>query len=144
MIYLRPRQAFISLVLLCALPALLASAETARRLEGQRLRPPDAIKCPRNNLTSFTGKVLSYSRATGRTTLRLRTDEATTEQFTLRHPKSDDPTKWFLLRGEPFTANDWPVIEVSKSRLRQNMRATVWVCSDGTSPVVDWQPPETK
>lgn len=146
---------FLCALVLCGLLVLVALAEVqplplqaqraARRATGgQRLRPPESIKCPRNNLTSFTGIVLSYSRATGRTTLRLRTDEATTESFTLRHPQSDDPAKWFLLRGEPFTSHDWRLIETSKSHLRPKMRATVWVCSDGTNAVVDWQPPEAK
>jgi len=108
----------------------------------QRLRPPDRVTCPRNNLTSFSGRVLSFYRSTGRTILRMRTDEATTERFTLKHPKSDDPSKWFLLRGEPFKQSDWALIESARNRLQPNMRAIVWVCDDGTNPIVDWRPPE--
>ena len=107
----------------------------------QRIRPPDSVKCPRNHLTSFTGTILSYSRALGRTEIRIRTDEETTEKFVLQHPKSEDPSLWFLLRGIPFQGPDWAAIESEKGRLRPNTRATVWVCDDGSNPMVDWRPP---
>lgn len=120
-----------------------AGSEPQRETRGgQRLAPPESLKCSRDHLTSFTGKVTAYQRRPGRVFLRLRTDEETTESFTLRFSPKDDPAKWFLLKREPFTQRDWTLIESRPSQLRPGMRATVWVCDDGSKPVVDWQPPE--
>jgi len=105
----------------------------------QRIRPPEKITCSRNHLTSFTGKVLSMKRQKRSTRMRMRTDEETSEQFTLRHA-SDDPSQYFLMWGETFTENDWKRIETGKNQLRPNLRAPVWVCDNGENPVVDWQP----
>lgn len=113
-----------------------------RRAAGQRLAPPSALKCPRNNLTSFMGRVTAYQRSQTRIFIRVRTDEGTTESFTLKLAKNDDPTKLFLLRGEEFKQSDWKLIEASKGRLRKPMRAIIWVCDDGSNPVIDWRPPE--
>jgi len=107
----------------------------------QRIRPPEKITCSRNHLTSFTGKVLSMKRQTGSTRIRMRTDEETSEQFTLRHA-TDNPSEYFLMWGEAFSESDWKRIETGKNQLRPNMRATVWVCNNGGNPVVDWQPPK--
>lgn len=126
---------------------LLAAAPLAWRVEAQeeragRIRPPASLNCSRNDLTSFTGRVLSYSRSKNRVYVRLRTDEQTTEAFTLNFARREDATRWFLLRAEPFKADDWNLIEVRRGRLRSGMRATVWVCSNSRKPVIDWQPPE--
>ena len=74
--------------------------------------------------------------------LRVRTDEETTENFTLRFPKTEDGSKHFLLKGEGFKPEDWGQIEVSRSRLKPKMRATVWVCDDGSTPIIEWRPAE--
>jgi hypothetical protein len=105
----------------------------------QRIRPPDKITCSRDHLTSFTGKVLSMKRQKGSTRIRMRTDEETSEQFTLRHA-TDNPSEYFLMWGEKFSESDWKRIETGKNQLRSNLRATVWVCDNGGNPVVDWQP----
>lgn len=122
---------------------VLAMSTTTARAQG-RIRPPDSITCDHNHLTSFTGKILSYSRAPGRVSLRMRTDEATNESFMLRFPKREDASKYFLLHGESFKQSDWALIERSRSRLRPRMRATVWVCDDGSTPIVDWRPGEDR
>lgn len=109
-----------------------------------RIRPPDSIRCDPNHLTSFTGRILSYQRRPGRVSIGMRTDEATTESFQLKFRKAEDAAHWFLLRGEEFKQSDWTFIERSRYRLRQGMRATVWVCDDGTTPIVDWRPGEGK
>ena len=153
MVYISRRGFF--LVLICFVFTIaVASAEAqrrrlpqapgGRRVEergGQRIRPPETLQCPRNNLTSFTGRVLFYHRNNNRISIRVRTDWDTTEQFTLRYAEGDDPAKWFLMRGEAFGPDDWQVIEARRGRLRRNIRATIWVCNDGTRPVIDWQPP---
>jgi hypothetical protein len=107
-----------------------------------RIRPPDSIRCDPNHLTSFTGRILSYQRRPGSVSIRMRTDEATTESFQLKFRRAEDAARWFLLRGEEFKQSDWTFIERSRYRLRQGMRATVWVCDDGTTPIVDWRPGE--
>jgi hypothetical protein len=129
---------FSAAVMLCA--AVLA-VSSAARAQG-RLMPPESVKCDPNHLTSFTGKILSYSRKPGRVSLSMRTDEATTESFTLRFRKHEDAARWFLMRGEPFGRTDWAVIERRRYQLRPRMRATVWVCDDGSNPTIDWRPGE--
>lgn len=110
-----------------------------------RLATPPALKCPRDNTTSFTGKVIAYRRTHGRVFVRVRTDEETTEQFTLRHPKAADASALFLINGQPFQKSDWKRIESRAGRLRPNMRATVWACYEGddlAAELIDWKPPE--
>lgn len=106
------------------------------------MAPPDAASCPRDKLTVFSGVVIAYRRAVGATTLRIRTDWATLESVQLRHPGSDDPSARFLIERAPFAASDWARIESSPGKLRPSMRAAAWVCSDGSQPLIDWQPPE--
>lgn len=145
---LRFAVAVLSLVLLSAASLLSAPALSSRKSSepqeerGQRIRPPDSLSCDRNNLTSFTGRVLSYSRTNNRLYLRMRTDEETIERFTLRYGSRENPTKWFLLRAEPFKEADWKLVEARRGRLLKGMRATVWVCTGGAKPVIDWQPPQ--
>lgn len=127
------------IISLCATFLLTSSVEAQRRI-----MPPDSIKCDHNHLTSFTGRILSYQRRPGRVHLRMRTDEATTESFTLRFRKTEDAAKWFLLMAEPFKQSDWALIERRRYQLRPNMRATVWVCDDGSTPIVDWRPGERR
>ncbi|MBL8170928.1 MAG: hypothetical protein JNJ50_22415 [Acidobacteria bacterium] len=116
--------------------------QTTERTTGQRLAPPAALKCSRDHLTSFTGRVIAYQRQTGRLTLRVRTDEMTTEQFSLRWGKNEDVSTWLLFRGAQFQEENWTLIERSTGRLRMPMRVTVWVCDDSSQPVIDWQPPQ--
>ena len=68
-------------------------------------------------------------------------DSGTTERVTLTHPKSADPSRWFLVNTEPFRAADWKRIEKRRGVLRAGMRANAWVCTDGKA-VVDWRPDE--
>ena len=116
-------------------------AALAAPQRGGRLRPPEKIPCVREKLTSFTGKVQSYSRDEAHLALTVRTDEDTTEKLTLRYEKKDDPARWFLLWSEAFQPSDWAAIEAARGRLRAGMRATAWVCEGGGNPIIDWQPP---
>ncbi len=108
----------------------------------QRIAPPSPLTCDRNHLTSFTGRVVRYRRQNGRIQLQVRTDEATTEDFSLRFDESEDGSKHFLMRGEAFKPSDWTLVEASRTRLRPKIRAIVWVCDDGSAPVIDWRPLE--
>jgi hypothetical protein len=110
-----------------------------------RIRPSPALECDRNELTLYDGRVLAYHRRKGSTYLRIRTNFDTTEEVTIRHPGSADPSKFYLLNGQPFTKSDWRRIERRSKVLRPGMRANVWVCRDNPTiqPVVDWQPDDT-
>jgi hypothetical protein len=113
-----------------------------------RQRPSKYVTCPRDHLTNYSGPVIEYRRENGRTTLTIRTDWETTERVELKHPGTDDPSRWFLLQGRPFTPDDWKELEVErgqlKPQLRGKMRASAWVCDDGTNAIVDWNRPQEK
>lgn len=125
----------------------LVGAQTvseARQGRGGRLAPPPVLKCERDQTTSFTGSVLAYERTRKLIKLRVRTDEETTEEFTIHFPKDADPMRFFLLEGERFTRNDWSKIESRRGRIRPHMRVTVWACYRGDTPeaeLLDWRPP---
>ena len=110
-----------------------------------RIMPLPQLKCGRNDLTSYDGQVLAYRRRNGRTFLRIRTNFDTTEEVTIRHPGTDDPSKFYLLNGKAFVRSDWRRIEQRTKVLRRGMRANVWVCRENPTiqPVVDWQPDDT-
>jgi hypothetical protein len=108
----------------------------------QRLRPPASLKCSRDHLTSFQGRILEYKRGKNNIYLRVRTDEDTTETFNLKWEAPDKAEKWFLLRGEAFKAEDWKLIESAPGKLNDGVRIIVWVCDDGSKPVFDWRPKE--
>jgi hypothetical protein len=112
---------------------------------GGRLMPPSALQCDRSDLTLYDGRVIAYRRRKGSTFLRIRTNHDTTEEVTIRHPAKDDPSKFYLLNGQPFTKSDWRRIERRSNVLIKGMRANVWVCRDNPAiqPVVDWQPDDT-
>lgn len=115
-----------------------------RRAQG-RVMPPQALRCDRSDLTLYDGRVLAYRRRKGSTFLRIRTSFDTTEEVTIRHPGTDDPSAFYLLDGGPFEKSDWRRIEKKKGVLKTDMRANVWVCRDDPSvqPVVDWRPDDT-
>jgi hypothetical protein len=64
-----------------------------------RVRPPDAVTCPRNNLTLYAGRVTALDRGTDVTTLTVATDWQTTERVSIPHPDSPDPEKSFHGNG---------------------------------------------
>jgi hypothetical protein len=119
---------------------LVHSTVAALAVPLQRLRPPEKIRCSRDHLTSFSGAVLTFKRNNNETFLRIRTDEDTTETFTLKHLGKESAAEWFLLRGKAFESSDWKLIEIRRNKLHPRMRATVWACDDGSTPIVDWQP----
>ncbi len=130
---------------LCAvLCAVLGTAQAGQADAAGRSRPPEQAACPRDHLTSYDGRVLRYSRHGGRdghTTLQIRTDWDTTESLRIAHPGQPDASRWFLLAGQPFAPGDLARIEAGRDRLRPGWRVVAWVCDDGRSPLVDWQPP---
>lgn len=113
--------------------------------ERSRIMPPPQLKCDRNDLTSYDGQVLAYRRRKGSTFLRIRTNFDTTEEVTIRHTGTDDPSEFYLLIGKAFMRSDWRRIEKRTKVLKRGMRANVWVCRGNPSiqPVVDWRPDDT-
>jgi hypothetical protein len=135
--------------LACAAVAVASPPDAASRegfaagasQRGGRIRPPEGLRCDLNRLTSFTGRVTYYRRNATSVSIRMRTDEETSERFTLRFTAREGAAKHFLIEGEPFKPSDWSRIERARGRLRPGMRATVWACEDNsTPPVVDWRP----
>lgn len=114
------------------------ASEPAETRRAARLMPPATLKCSRNDLTSYTGLVIQYTRTPDSTSIVIRTDADTTEKIVVRH---DNPANAFLLEGAPFAVEDWQKIESEAGVLHLNMRVTAWVCLDGkTQPVLDWRP----
>jgi hypothetical protein len=117
--------------------ALLALLLAAASEELPRLAPPPAVTCPRDHMTSYTGRIVSYRRTAEALVLTIRTDWDTTERVQLAPLRPDH----LLVHGAPFAATDWVRIESSPDHARPDLRATAWVCGDGRPPVIDWQPP---
>ena len=74
--------------------------------------------------------------------LVIDTSAGTTERVTLLHKGTDDPARFYLIAGTPFTSRDWFRIERRKGELHPNMSAVAWVCKNGTS-IIDWRPGTT-
>lgn len=146
MMHTRMKLAGLALVCVPVLfqPFAINAQETGRvaRQDGGsgRIRPPEAVTCNRNNLTAYTGKVVSYSRRSTRLTMTIDTDDDTTETVTLSYKRNTNPARWFLFRGARFKTSDWARVEASRGSLLPLMRATAWVCNDGRPPIIDWRP----
>ena len=129
-------------ILIAALIVVLASltSSASQRTAGRqaRQRPPEGVACSPNDLTAYTGVVIAYQRGREQTTLRIRTDWATTEDVTVSHAGAADPMAAFRYAGKPFTEKDWARIELSTGAVRPDTRATAWVCADRTV-MVDWE-----
>jgi hypothetical protein len=131
--------------LLFALVFSVVMAAPNQEPGGGRLMPPAALECDRNNLTSYDGRILAYGRGRGCTFIRIRKNYDSTEEVTIHHPGTNDPSKFYLINAEPFGKGDWRRIERTRGVLKRGMRANVWVCEGNPSiqPVVDWRPDDT-
>ena len=155
--YIRYVEFLLVLIFTCGLSATLAPVKAQRPMspatqdEGQngarrqgRLAPPPGLKCDANHVTSFTGKVLAYSRRSGRIFIRVRTDEQTTEEFTIHYGQDEDPSKLFMLDAQALSEGDLAKIESRWKRNKRPARATVWACYDNdwhklTAEIIDWR-----
>jgi hypothetical protein len=132
------------LMLLCLPPGICSQPQAQRTFAAQRVAAPAEIPCSRDHLTLYNGRVSALSRSKARTTIRIHTDYDTTEQVTLSHPKTGTPLPWFRLNGAAFRQGDWSLIEARRNRLKRGVKANIWVCDDGSNPIVDWQTPGKK
>ncbi len=114
-------------------PAWTAAGLPTESRRGSELAPPAAVSCT-GTLRKVTGPVTHYRRLRGKTVLTIGG-----EVITVRHRGSDDPSRFFLVRGTPFANNDWNRIEVRKGEAREGIQATAWLCADAET-IVDWQP----
>lgn len=129
-----------ALALALAGPTIAQPPESLVR-EG-RMIPPARLACPRDQLTSYTGEAIEFTREPGVTAIIIHTDWDTTETVLIKHPGTNNPSARFLVGGRPFSHDDWALIESAHGELREGLRATAWVCGDGVTPVVvDWQLP---
>lgn len=117
------------------IPALVLLATQVVGAQG-RIAPPPFVTCDRNALTSYTGRVTSLQRGKDWTRLVIETDEATVERVLIRHPQGD-LLATFHRQGQPFTSDDLAQL-MPAGRLVENARATIWVCTTGMRPQVDW------
>jgi rhodanese-related sulfurtransferase len=105
-------------------PAQAASRAATR----QRLAPPPEVRCDRNDLTSYAGRVTAYARAGEQVSITIATDDGTIESVTATS---------FLHDGGPFRG--WKAIEGDGGKPLESLRAIAWVCTEG--PVlIDWRP----
>jgi hypothetical protein len=116
-------------------------AQDASTQRGGRMAPPPSVTCDRDQLASWTGTVTAYRRRAEATWIQIHTDWDTVESTSIDHEGASDASAHYLIQGEPFDTGDWHKIERSEGALIDGVRATAWICSDGsTPPVIDWQP----
>ena len=92
----------LSLVVLSASAA--SGAHSPQQPQG-RIAPAPGLKCDRNDLTLYDGRVIAYRRRKGSTFLRIRTNFDTTEEVIIRHPATDDPCMYKFSLGQSDRAD---------------------------------------
>ena len=164
--YIRTGKFLLALIFTCGMSAIAAPVKAQRvklptredetqndARQQRRIAPPPGLACDANHITSFTGRVLTYSRRQGRILIRVRTDEHTTEEFTIPYTQTEDILARFHLNGQSLGQNDLAKIESRWRRDKRNVRATVWACYDNewrtpSAILIDWhvgkpKPPQT-
>lgn len=129
---------FASLTLLLMLMVSIAG-DTITRPSPQRLAPPSGLPCSRDQLTSFSGKVIRYARQPRQITLQIRTDEATTERFQIQISKGKNYLALFLLNGAAITKTELEKIEKKLTKKANDVRVTVWECRNSAHRIIDWR-----
>ena len=105
----------------------------------QRLAPPPGLPCSRDTLTSYSGKILRYTRKPNQIFLLMRTDEATTEKFQIEISKGKNHLNLFLLNGQAITATELEQVEKKILKKSKAVTVTVWECRDTSHRVIDWR-----
>jgi hypothetical protein len=115
--------------------------------QDQRIAAPEDLDCPRDNLTVFIGRVAEYARNDRRLKVTIDTDWQTKETRTLNYADERTLLKRLRLNGKVFVESDWSEIESAESKLREGVRAKVWVCgraSEQRIVRIDWEPPHER
>jgi hypothetical protein len=82
---------------------LLLTLTMTQAHSGPRL--PLDVPCDGNHLTIYAGRVVKLARHTARAVVSIRTDEATIESVTLKHPGRNDPTPFFRIAAAVLPAS---------------------------------------
>ena len=132
--------------MICSLVALIWSTSSYANYgpyaidSGERLRVPSFVSCNPNYLTSWDGRVSSYTREKNRLNLTLNTSYETTEHFNASFKDTDELIEMFRLNGGAFTESDWTLIERKKGVLKDSVFVTIWICSEtDKTPLLDWK-----
>lgn len=126
-------------IMLFILAGLTTASAPSQRAE--RPRQPEAVACPRDSLTAYTGKAAGYQRTPERVQVSIHTDWDTVETVRIDLRPDEDVRVHFLFRGKPYGQRSLDEIEVSPGKLHAGMRITAWVCQNGPQPLFDWRPP---
>ncbi len=105
----------------------------------QRLAPPPGLPCSRDTLTSYSGRILRYTRKPNQIFLLMRTDEATTEKFQIKISKGKNHLNLFLLNGQAISATELEQVEKKILNKSKAVTVTVWECLKTTHRVIDWR-----
>lgn len=105
-----------------------------------RLRPPEAVTCPQDRLTAYSGKPASYERTPEWVQVSIHTDWGTVENVGIKLKPGEDVRSHFLLRGEPYGQRSLDEIEQAAGKLKAGVGITAWVCESGPQPLLDWRP----
>src|SRR5262249_34593887 len=115
----------------------------APKTQEQRIAAPADLEWPRDNLTVFAGRVAEYARNNRLLTITSETDWQTRETRTFQYADERALLKRLRLAGKAFVADDWSQIESARGRLREGIRAKVWVCGQASKQTIvriDWEP----
>jgi hypothetical protein len=105
----------------------------------QRLAPPTGLPCSRDELTSFAGQVRAYTRKPEQIFLRVRTDEATTESFTIPIERKESLLQLYLLNGTAIKQSQLEIIEKKLVKKPAEVRVIVWACRNSADRIIDWR-----
>jgi hypothetical protein len=108
-------------------------AEAQERGGRDRLAPPAALNCDRNNLTSYEGRLFAFTPGPDEVTVTLVTDWDSEETFTV-------PADAVQLRdGVPMDAETQAAFLETLAPPTQAPRIIAWVCCDPSSVTLDWR-----
>ncbi len=129
------------LLLVSLLVLLITSTENKAfpKPSRQRLAPPPGLPCSRDQLTSFSGKIIRYTRKPKQIFLRMRTDEATTEQFQIQISHGKNYLNLFLLNGQEISKTELEQIEKKLLKKSNTVSVTVWECRNSAHRIIDWR-----
>jgi hypothetical protein len=117
------------------------SSATPQKRDAQydRVAIPDIKGCPRDDITFYKGKVLSFKRDESMVEISIKTEWNTTEKLS-QSEKSIE----FRLNNQPLKELEWKDVESMLSDPSHQPSATVWVCRVGGKDqvkIIDWQKP---
>lgn len=125
--------------LLVILLLMISAANNSFSAPLQRLAPPPGLPCSRDTLTSYSGKILRYTRKPNQIFLLMRTDEATTEKFQIEISKGKNHLNLYLLNGQAISATELEQVEKRILKKSKAVTVTVWECINTSHRVIDWR-----